>query len=270
MNPVALTIGPLAIRAFTAWIAAGVLVTLVIVLIDAAWREEELLPRFDVLLGMVIGGIIGARAGHVWLNWAYFSAHTDQIRDIAGGGLDWHGAVVGALLVGVIVAAVRHVPLRHMLDALAVALPFGAAAGWLACGSAACGYGLEVRTLADFPGWLVIESPDVYGTVAPRLNLVPIGILLAVLVLLAVILITPLRRFYGVRLWLALALYALGMGVISFFRAEYVPFWFDHRADQILDYSVALFAILGYAVTIYARRWTDRRTHIIFKKGVTQ
>ena len=38
-----------------------------------------------------------------------------------------------------------------------------------------CAYGVEVLTLADYPAWLVTESPDVYGTIAPRLNLPMLG-----------------------------------------------------------------------------------------------
>jgi uncharacterized membrane protein len=129
----------------------------------------------------------------------------------------------------------------------------------LACGAANCGYGLEVRTLADFPGWLVTESPDVYGVIAPRLNLPPLGILLAVLLLLIVLILTALGWLPGQRFWFALTLYSLGMALLDFFRAEYVPIWFDHRADQILDLAVALLSILMFAIVGFVRLSTRRR-----------
>lgn len=260
MNPVVYRIGSLEIRAFTAWIVLGVAVSIAITLGAAALRKERLFPWLDTSIGAVIGGVVGARAFHVWLNWEYFSAHTDQITMLNTGGLDWHGAIFGGMIGLVIAARLRRVPLTPIIDALALALPIGAAASWMACGAANCGYGLEVQTLADYPEWLVTESPDVYGITAPRLNLPPVGILLAIIVLVVVVVLTAFRWLSGLRLWLALTLYALGMAVISFFRAEYVPTWFGRRADQILDLAVAFGAILFFAgVALLRRRVANSR-----------
>jgi phosphatidylglycerol:prolipoprotein diacylglycerol transferase len=258
VNPVVYRIGSLEIHAFTAWIGIGVAAGIAIALGAAALRRERLFPWLDTSIGAAIGGVVGARAFHVWLNWDYFSAHTDQITMLSTGGLDWHGAIFGGMIGLVITARLRRVPLRPLIDALALALPIGAAATWMACGAANCGYGLEVQTLADYPQWLVTESPDVYGITAPRLNLPPVGILLAAIVLLVVVVMTALRWLTGLRLWLALTLYALGMAVISFFRAEYVPMWFGRRADQVLDLAVALVAILIFAgVALLRRRFVN-------------
>jgi phosphatidylglycerol:prolipoprotein diacylglycerol transferase len=254
MNPIVYQFGPIEIHAFTAWIALGVTAGIVITLGMARFRQQRLMPWLDACVGAVVGGVIGARAFHVWLNWAYFSAHTDQIAALSSGGLDWHGAVVGGLIGAASVALVRHVPLLPLMDAFALALPFGAMAGWAASAAANAGYGVEVWTLADYPSWLVTESPDIYGIVAPRLNLPPIGIVLAVVVLVLVVILTLLGRLGGARLWLALCLYSLGMGVISFFRAEYVPIWLGRRADQVLDLALALAAILIFGVVALLQR----------------
>lgn len=107
---------------------------------------------------------------------------------------------------------------------------------------------------------LVTESPDVYGITAPRLNLPPVGIALAVIVLILIIVLTAFRWLTGLRLWLALTLYALGMAVIDFFRAEYVPTWFGRRADQVLDLAVAFGAILILAgIALLRRRFASFR-----------
>jgi len=79
---------------------------------------------------------------------------------------------------------------------------------------AACAYGAEVGTLANYPSWLVTESADIYGTVAPRLNVPQAGILLAIPVLLLVALLTWRGWLSGLRLWIAIILYGLG-GMIS-------------------------------------------------------
>ncbi len=252
MNPVVYKLGPLEIRAFTAWIGSGVAVGIGIILLTALRRQQRLMPWFDAATNAVIGGVIGARAFHVWLNWFYFSAHTDQIIALNSGGLDWHGAVVGGLLGALLVAVASRLPFSPLLDAFALALPIGAITTWLACAATNAGYGLEVWTLADYPSWLVTESPDGYGIVAPRLNLPPIGIALAVIMLLLVIALAGLHRLAGLRLWLALSLYSLGMAVIDFFRAEYVPLWFGRRADQVLDLALSLAAILIFGVAAFS------------------
>src|SRR5258708_24426260 len=106
MNPLVLQIGPWELHTFTAWILAGAVVGIAIVLGTAAWRHEPITPWLDVILGSIVGGVIGARIVHVWLNWAYFSAHTDHIAHYNTCGLDWHGAlclgVFGALSVAAI------------------------------------------------------------------------------------------------------------------------------------------------------------------------
>jgi len=263
MNPVIYKLGSIEIRAFTGWIAAGMVIGIVIVL-GVAFRQPEQRPRLmrwlDALLGAVAVGLIGARAFHVWLNWAYFSVHTDQITAVTSGGLDWHGAVIGGLLGAVIVAVFRRVPLNRLLDALALALPFGAIAVWIASATASAVYGIEVRTLADYPSWLVTESPDVYGVVAPRLNLLPAGIALAIVVFVIVLALTVLRWLVGLRLWAALSLLALGMAVIDFFRADYVPTWAGRRADQLLDLGLAAVSIVILAlVALYRLIGKSRR-----------
>ena len=247
------------IHAFSFWIAVGVIAGIAIVLGVAARRHQRLMPWLDAVTNAVVGGLIGARAVHVWLNWAYFSAHTDQIVDFANGGLDWHGAVVGGLLSAILVALASRTPLPALLDAFALVLPVGAAVTWLACAAANAAYGLEVRTLADFPSWLVIESPDVYGIVAPRINLPPVGIALAGVVLIGVAALTAFGWLSGLRLWLALTAYSLGMALIDFFRAEYVPTWFGRRADQVLDLALALAAILMFAAMAVATRAGTQR-----------
>ncbi len=258
MNSPVLNIGPITIHAFTAWMGLGIAIGFVLVIGGAAVRHEKRMSAFDCAIGALVGGVIGARAGHVWLNWAYFSAHGDQIADLSNGGLDWHGAVALGLLFALCVAAIRRVKFGSLADSLALALPVGAIAAWIACAAVPAAYGIEVPTLADYPSWLVIESPDIYGNVAPRINLPPIGIALAVVVLLIVVVLTLGNRLAGLRLWLALALYALGLGVIDMFRADYAPIWSGHRADQVLDLAVALLAILIFGLLALARLTRSR------------
>jgi phosphatidylglycerol:prolipoprotein diacylglycerol transferase len=207
----------------------------------------------DVLLGALLLGLLGARVGHVLLDWPYFAENTAEILQVGAGGLNWHGGLAGALVGAVVMARARRVPLPRLFDALALGLPFMAAALWRACMDAACGYGLEVRTLADYPPWLAAELPNLYGDIAPRLNLPVVGILFAALLGLLVLALAAARRVSGLRLWLILFALGSGMAVISAFRDDYVPLWFGRRADQVLDVLVALGAA-GAGVGVVAAR----------------
>jgi prolipoprotein diacylglyceryltransferase len=248
MNPVVFQVGPLILRSFTAWIALAVLVSLVVVLARAAQRGERLTPYIDVLLAGISGGAVGARAFHVWLNRAYFSTHTDEIVRFTSGGLDWHGAIIVGLIAMTIAALVRRISLAVLFDTLALMFGIGTAAGWIASVSANGLYGVEVRTLADFPAWLVTESPDVYSTIAPRINLLPIGLMLSALVVIVAVVLTLLRKFSGSRLLLLIAIFSIGMGLIGFFRLDYSPEWLGRRGDQVLDFGLALVAILLFGI----------------------
>ncbi len=248
INPIVLKLGAYEMRAFTASIVLAVLLG-VLVLLWTAWRlHQPLLRWMDAGLGTVFGGVIGARLFHVVLEWTYFSAHTDQITTLANGGLDWHGAVLGGLIGAILIARLRGVPFRPFADALALVFPLGAIATWSACGIAACAYGAEVRTLADFPAWLVIESPDVYGSIAPRLNLPQVGIILGLIVYLLVLGLTATRLVIGLRFWIGLAVFSFGMAILDFFRGDYVITILGRRADQILDLVLLLFAVQMIAV----------------------
>ncbi|HVO43653.1 MAG TPA: prolipoprotein diacylglyceryl transferase family protein [Aggregatilineales bacterium] len=274
MNPIVFKNGSIQIHAFTGWIMVGVALGVAILLLTA-WTYGKrgtwlatCAPWLDVAIAAVIAGIIGARIGHVGLNWTYFAAHTDQITDLSTGGLDWHAAVILGVPAAIGMAARRRVPLRGLLNALAFALPLGAIAAWEASVAASAVYGLEVRTLADFPAWLVIESPDIYGITAPRLNLLPAGLALSGVVLLVVVILSIGRRLSGSRFYLALALYSLGQAVIDVFRADYIPSGFGHRADQLLDLALALAAILCFALPYLARMPRRRKAIQTVSQGV--
>ncbi len=264
MNPTVLSLGPLEIRAFAAWVVLGLGVGAGLVLVSArrlqAKQRLTLMRWADVLLAALVGGIIGARFFHVVLNWDYFAAQQAEIWNLRAGGLDWHGALIVGMAAALIAAFVRRVPVAPLTDAFALALPILAAAGWRACMDAACGYGVEVGTLANYPAWLVTESADIYGTIAPRLNLPVAGILLTVPILLVVLVLMWRGWFSGLRFWLALMLYGIGMMILSFFRAEYVPLWLDHRADQLLDALVVLLALMVFVML--AVRKILRKTHL--------
>lgn len=251
MNPILVQLGGLELRAFTLWIAFGAVLCAALIV----WRgRAQPIAHLDVVVAAALCGAIGARAGHVALNWAYFSEHLGEVWSLSSGGLNWHGALIGCLFGAQAAAQWRHLDSARLRDSLALCLPVAAAVTWAACTEAACGYGIEVRTLADYPVWLAVETSDIYGVLAPRLNLPALGIAYAGALGALVLLLARGSWLSGARLWLILALYALGMALISGLRAEYVPYWFGLRADQALDIMVALWAGLLFLRAVHHRR----------------
>ncbi len=221
-------------------------------LVSAAWvlarrgPEDGYGATADVLLAALVFGVIGARAGHVLLYWPHFSSQPDAIPQLASGGLNWHAGLVGALLGVWLVGRLRGVSYGPLLTAAAPTLALLSAMSWWGCGAAACAYGAEVQTLADYPGWLVWEARDAFGLNAPRYAVQPLGSALSLVALMIVLSSTARWRF-------SLALILLGglHFALGFIRDDAIMVWAGLRADQWLDLGVIL---LGLLISINWRR----------------
>ncbi len=199
----------------------------------------------DLCLGACVGGVIGARIAHVLLNWPYFEDNLSEAFHPSAGGLDWHGAVIGGLVGLALIAWVRQLKLRDLLDTLSPALPLLALAGWFGCWAAVCGYGAEVDTLAHYPAFAVAETRDVYGIVAPRYNTQIFGMALAFALLIVSFALIRQGWLKYRRFWLLLALLSAGMFMIGFFRGDYALDITGLRADQALDLIFLLWGLAG-------------------------
>lgn len=257
--PTTLTLGPLTLETFSALIAAAVIFGLAVVTGAASQRGHSLRRGFDAGLGGVIGGVIGARLLHVLLWWPYFQDNRGEAFNLAAGGLSWHGALYGGLIGLWLAAQWRGVALRPLLDALALAWPLGVMAGWGACWAAACGWGAEVWTLADYPAWAVSEAPDGFGISAPRYNTQFFGVILGVGLLLVMALLVWRGRGRGLRLWIALILTGAGMFVHGFWRGDGLAGPLVNLTwDQALDLSV-----IAISAGIIAAEFITRRRSLI-------
>lgn len=258
MNPVVIDIGPLELREYAAWITGGMLLGFELIAWRAwiAEREIAALARwFDVGIAALIAGLIGARALHVALDWGYFADHTDEIGKLRLGGLAWQGGLLAALPVVVIAARLRGVPLRAWTDASALALPPVLAATWRGCRNAGCAYGYEVDTLANYRSWQVAELPDIFGQVAPRLDIHAVGVALGVGLFALLLLLTWRDWLPGYRLWIGLALAGIALLVLGYLRADPAPTLAGQRADQTLNALVTIGStLIGGSLWLWDRR----------------
>ncbi|MGB7913211.1 MAG: prolipoprotein diacylglyceryl transferase [Desulfobaccales bacterium] len=96
---------------------------------------------FDLCFYAVVAALVGSRLMYVLLELRTYLAHPLQIFAIWGGGLDFQGGVILALVVAVWFIRRHSLPWRPTLDALALGLPVGQFLGRIGCFSAGCCYG---------------------------------------------------------------------------------------------------------------------------------
>lgn len=70
----------------------------------------------DVVFFGLIGGIIGARAYYVIMDWDNYKDNISEIFSIRDGGLAIYGGLIGAIIIGAIVAKIRKVKFIPLLD----------------------------------------------------------------------------------------------------------------------------------------------------------
>jgi len=134
IDPIAFSIGPLAVRWYGLMYLAG---------FAAGWwlglrrisKSESPVTRaqFDDLLFLaVLGVILGGRLGYVlFYKPAYYAAHPLEIFAIWQGGMSFHGGLLGVML-AMLLAARRHgVDYLRLMDFVAPLCPLGLAAGRL-------------------------------------------------------------------------------------------------------------------------------------------
>lgn len=120
-----LSLGPLNLRLYGLMVALGVIAGAYMA--ARQLQRRGLNPEWAVQV-CTVGvpmGLIGARAYHVLTDWKSYQGRWVDVVKIWEGGLGIPGGIVGAVLGGLIVIRLRRMPLRSMLDTVAVGFPAG-------------------------------------------------------------------------------------------------------------------------------------------------
>jgi prolipoprotein diacylglyceryltransferase len=211
----------------------------------------------DAGIGALVGGYLLARLLYAAQNPALFAPAPLRLLWDGPGGLDWQGAYVGALLgAWAVMRWYKHNPHPRprepgkgagaVYTLGVIALPLVALAGWMGCARVGCLYGAEVETLAYYPAWLVTESRDIYGIIAPRYDTVRFGGMLSWGLLVWAGFVWWRGQPSARTFWAMSAVWCVGMFGIGFLRADYTPPTPYLRADQWLD----LLLLLGVLVML--------------------
>ena len=142
---------PVTIHAYGLLLAIAVLTSTFLLVHDA--RASNIKPEviYDLVFWAMVGGIIGARAFYVLLNYPFYAANPYEILMIQKGGLAWQGGLIVGGLATVLFIRGRKLFLPVMLDLCAPYLALGQSIGRIGCLLNGCCYGKAVEWGLYFP-----------------------------------------------------------------------------------------------------------------------
>jgi len=232
---------------YFSWMTLAIVCGLGLTWFQARQSGLPFVPILDTALAALVVGIVGARAGYVALNWAYFYEHLDKAIQWWRGGLDWYTGFAVGLAGAVAYARRERLPVRNTLDLLAPGLTLGCALGWLGCLAANCAYGAPIWP--DQPLWfLAADLPDAYGLAEPRIPAQLLGAAWALSVTCFLLLIA--RRWSslpGARFALFVCLYSAGLFALGFTRGDQTLMIGSLRLEQVAAAVMAVAAAMYLA-----------------------
>jgi phosphatidylglycerol:prolipoprotein diacylglycerol transferase len=208
---------PYAIFSYGVMLTLAVLAGVVLLLRRGRARGYHSDTMLDFAMALLLGGLVGARAVSVWEDWSVYAANPIEILNIRGGGLSWHGSIIGGLL-GILWFARRNrLQMLGLLDLVSPSLALGHAIGRIGCFLNGCceGRPTTVPWAFTFPDAIELKPPFV-----PR-HPTQLYELFGELIILAVLLRFERKaRPAGTLFYLYLVLYAVLRFVVEFFREE--------------------------------------------------
>jgi phosphatidylglycerol:prolipoprotein diacylglycerol transferase len=258
INPVAFSIGPVAIRWYGIMVALGVLV-LVLWLFWEVRRGAKI--SYDTLFTAALlgipSGIIVSRLLHVIDRWVY-TGHPGPLWSFEG--LTIWGAILGAILAVWIYSRFSKFHFGYITDLLVPGLILAQAIGRVGCTINGCCFG------AVAPSWLpwsvVYTHPESYGYTASLglpegIGFHPTQVYEIVFLLITFGVLFPLRKRFkpeGSLFLIYLSAYSLWRFGVGFIR-DGTSFLFGLHQAQVIGLIVLLIAV---PILIWRTRWVKK------------
>ena len=128
IDPVAIEIGPLAIRWYALAYVLGLLLGWQYVRYLAETRIEGLTRRHadDLVVWCTLGVVVGGRLGYVlFYHPSHYFANPGEIPVIWEGGMSFHGGLLGVLVTALLYARAKRICVLSIGDAICAAAPIG-------------------------------------------------------------------------------------------------------------------------------------------------
>ncbi len=128
IDPVAIHIGPLAVRWYGLMYLAGfscayLFIRRLVKISGLPLRSDDV---SDLLFACVLGVVCGGRIGYVlFYNLSYFVDHPQEIFALWNGGMSFHGGLLGVVIAATLFCRKRRLPLGQIADILVISSCFG-------------------------------------------------------------------------------------------------------------------------------------------------
>ena len=252
INRVAFSIGSFNVYWYGILIAAGLLLAVTYAYFNAHRYDVDRGKLMDCVIVGIITSIIGARLYYVAFKWDYFSAHPGEIIDIRDGGIAIYGAIIGALVGGLIMAKIRKMKFLPILDITMTSFLIGQAIGRWGNFFNQEAFGTPTdnvfRMVSENTGGVGVHPCFLYESVWCALGF-----------LFLFIFNRKFQKYHGQVFYLYLVWYGLERTLVEGLRTDslYLPFQvfgYDIRVSQVLS---AVLVIVGIILLIVNRKKND-------------
>lgn len=235
------SIGGFEIYSYAVMMVVGFLLCLLILKKRVIKYQLSLDLVMDLAFYLVVGGVLGARLIYVLQNIPYYRENLLEIVNLRAGGLSWHGAMLGGLLVIWLYTRSKKISLPQIFDLMAPVWLFGLSIGRIGCFLNGCCYGKETRL-----PWGMIFPED--GFTAPRHPTQLYEMLLIWLSLPILFFWEKKQKFSGELMWASIVLYAAVRFIVEFFRESAPLAWaWGLSAAQVAS-LLSVLVILPYII----------------------
>ena len=252
VNRTAFSIGTFNVYWYGILIAIGLLLAVTYAYFNAHRYDVDRGKLFDCVIVGIITSIIGARLYYVAFKWDHFSANPIEILDIRDGGIAIYGAIIGALVGGLIMAKIRKLKFLPVLDITMTGFLIGQAIGRWGNFFNQEAFGTPTdnifRMVSENTGGVAVHPCFLYESVWCALGFVFLFIFNR-----------KFQRYHGQVFYLYLVWYGLERMIVEGLRTDslYLPFQLfglDIRVSQALS---ALLFIAGIILLIVNRKKDD-------------
>ena len=208
--------------------------------------DEKTSPstRIDAGLSALTAGLIGARAGFVFIHWGYYASRLIETLWFWQGGLSWIGGVIGAVIGLGVYTAFSHRPFWPLADTLALPGVVMALSCWTGCLLDGCAYGRR----ADAGFWTP-PAVDMFGSRVPRWPTQTVGIVLNLVILAVLYWLAGRHLRHGTLACMSVSLIAASSLVLSFTRSDPVLLLAGLRLDTVGAGVILLLALCGLVLS---------------------
>jgi phosphatidylglycerol:prolipoprotein diacylglycerol transferase len=253
LDPIAFTIGPIAVAGYGIMVALAVVTVVTWALLSV--KKDPRLSSDIVLNAALVGipsGIIFSRLLHVVDLWDYYSQHPGLI--IGGSGLTIWGAVLGAALGVWVYSRFRKISFGHLADMLAPGIILAQAVGRVGCTILGDDYGFRT----SLPWGFIYTSPNSPANAAVGLTAThPVVVyeIFYALILFGVLLLLRKRLRPDGSLFLVYLTFYSIWRIASDFLREGTPFLFGLHQAQVIGVIVLIICVVLMALRT---RWVKK------------